>query len=81
MDIAEHRSILLETINDLLSTINKIPCHPKNKLLLYHRYVLCKTSWHFTIADRSKTWVIENLGNKVMDYVRRCFELPKSATL
>ena len=81
MDNVEHRSILLETINDLLCTIDKIPCHPKNKLLLYHRYVLSKISWDLTIPDLSKTWVIENLYNKVADYVRRWFELPISATL
>ena len=81
MDNVEHRSILLETINDLLCTIDKIPCHPKNKLLLYHRYVLSKISWHLTIADLSKTCVIENLDKKVADYVRRRFELPISATL
>ena len=81
MDNVEYRSILLETINDLLCTIDKIPCHPKNKLLLYHRYVLSKIFWILSIADLSKTWVIENLDNKVADYVRRWFELPVSATL
>ena len=81
MDNVEHRSILLETINNLLCTIDKIPCHIKIKLLLYHRYVLSKISWHLTIAELSKTWVIENLDNKVADHVRRWFELPISATL
>ena len=81
MDNAEHISILLETINNLLCTIDKIPCHPKNKLLLYHRYVLSKISWHLTIADLSKMWVIENLDNRVADYVHWWFELPISATL
>ena len=81
MDNVEHRSILLETINNLLCRIDKIPCHPKNKLLLYHRYVLSKISWHLTIADLSKIWVVENLDIKVADYVRRWFELPISATL
>ena len=76
MDNVEHRSILLETINDLLCTIDKILCHPKNKLLLYHDYVLSKISWNLTIVDLSKTWVIENLDNKVADYVRWWFELP-----
>ena len=37
MDNVEHRSILLETINDLLCTIDEIPCHPQNELLLYYR--------------------------------------------
>ena len=70
MDNVEHRPISLETINNLLCAIDKIPCHIKIKLLLYHRYVLSKISWHLAIADLSKTWVIENLDNKVADYVR-----------
>ena len=77
----EHKTILLDTITDLLTKINNTPCHPKNKLLLYHRFVLSKISWHFTIADLSKTWVVENLDNNVGKYVRGWFELPISTTL
>ena len=77
----EHKTILLDTITDLLTKIDNTPCHPKNKLLLYHRFVLSKISWHFTIADLSKTWVVENLDNIVGKYVRGWFELPISATL
>ena len=78
MGNAEHRSILIETINDLLCAIDKIPSQSKNKLLLYHRYVLSKISWHLTIADLSKTWVIENKDNKAEAYVRLWLELPIS---
>ena len=81
MDKVEHRSTLLETISDLLCTIDKIPCHPKNELFLYHRYVLSKISCHLTIADLCKTCIIEHLDNKVADYVHWWFELPISATL
>ena len=63
MDNYEYKSILLETFTDLLNKIDAIPCHPKNKLLLYHRFILSKLSWHLTIADLSKTWVAENLDN------------------
>ena len=47
--------------HDLMSNIDMKPMHPKNKLLLYSRYVLSKLSWHFTVADISKTWIIENI--------------------
>ena len=77
----EHKTILVDTITDLLTKIYNTPCHPKNKLLLYHRFVLSKISWHFTIADLSITWVVENLDNIVGKYVRGWFELPISATL
>ena len=67
----EHRSIILEIIHDLLCTSDKFPCHPKNTLFLYHRYVLSKISLHLTIADLIKTWVVGNLDNKVANYVHR----------
>ena len=47
----------------------------------YHRFVLSKLSWHFTIANLGKTWVVENIDNLVASYLRQWFELPISATL
>ena len=64
----EHKTILLGTIADLLNKIDNTLCHPKNKLLLYHRFVLSKISWHFTVAELSKTWVVENLDYIVGKY-------------
>ena len=81
MDNCEHKSILLDTLSDLLNKIDVIPCHPKNKLLLYHRYVLSKLSWHLPIADLIKTWVVENLDSAVTRYIRKWFELPISASI
>ena len=74
-------STLLSTINDLMIKTDSLPCHPEYKLLLYHRFVLSKLSWHLTTADRRKTWVIDNLGNIVTSYVRKWFELAISATI
>jgi len=34
-----------------------------------------------TIADLSKTWVIDNLDNIITSYVRKWLELPISATI
>ena len=60
MHIIEHKTILLDTINDLLTKIDNIPCHPRNNLLLYYLFVLSKISWHLTIADLSKPLVVRN---------------------
>ena len=81
MDNNDHMSTLLSTIKDLMIKTDSLPCHPKYKLLLYHRFVLSKLSWHLTIADLSKTWVIDNLDNIITSYVRKWLELPISATI
>ena len=61
--------------------IDDLPLHPKNELLVYHRYVLSRVSWHFTVADIPRTWVTENLDNLVSRYIRSWLDLPVSATL
>ena len=81
MTNCSHKERLLSMFPSLLKEIDDLPLHPKNKLLLYHRYVLSKVSWHFTVADLSKTWVIENLDNLVSKYIRQWLDLPISATL
>ena len=76
-----HESELLGILGSLMSDIDMLPSHPKKKLILYHRHVLSKLSWHFTVVDLSKTWVCENLDNKVSKYIRQWLEHPISATL
>ena len=44
-----HKSEIISLIEDLMSIIDSKPLHPKNKLLLYSRFVLSKLSWHFLI--------------------------------
>ena len=40
-------------------------------ILLYHRFAFSKLSWHFSIVDISKTWVVENIDNLVSRYIRQ----------
>ena len=55
--------------------------HAKNKLRLYNNFVLSKISWNLSVADLSKTWVVENLDNLVSKYIRQWLDLPISTTL
>ena len=55
MSNQEHKSKLISLIDELMSAIGLKPLHPKNKVLLYTRYVLSKISWHFTVATVSRT--------------------------
>ena len=76
-----HKSKLTAELHKILSQIDLLPLHPKYKILLYSRYLLSKISWHFTVADLTKTWVSENLDNTVASYIRRWLEFPICGTL
>ena len=76
-----HKEELTSLVNEIMTDIDLRPLHPKNKLLLYSRYVLSKLSWHFTVATLSKTWVTENIGPIVNQYIRKWLEVPISGTL
>ncbi len=73
-----HKTDLITLVNELMTDIDSKPLHPKNKLLLYNRYVLSKLSWHFTVATFSKTWITENIDSVVNKYIRRWLEVPIS---
>ena len=81
MSNEKHKSELTSVIDDVMSSIDLKPLHPKNKLLLYNRFLLSKISWHFTVADLSLTWVKENLDSSVNKYLRKWLEIPISGTL
>ena len=81
MSNAMHKAELLEILGSLMSDIDKLPIHLNSKLLLYQRHVISKISWHLTVTDLSKTWVCENLDNKVSRYICQWLELPISAAL
>ena len=57
MSNQEHKDNLCNTVDELLKDIDSLPLHPRNKLLIYHRYLLSKISWDLTIADTRMTWI------------------------
>ena len=68
-------------LHKILIQIDLLPLHPKYTIYLYSRHLLSKISWHFTVADLTKTWVSENLDNTVASYIRRWLEIPICGTL
>ena len=77
----KHKAELISLINQLMSVIDLKPLHPKNKLLLYSKYVLSKLSWHLTVAPLSKAWITENIDSIVNQYIRKWLNIPVSGTL
>ena len=77
----KHKLQLVSLLTNLIKEIDLMPLHPKNKILIYSRYVLPKLSWHLTIASISKTWISENLDSIFVQYIRKWLELPIFGTL
>ena len=81
MDNQIHMSEVLDLLQDLRRRIDSLSCHLWNNLLIYHQFVLSKLSWHLTIADLSKIWVVQNLDNVVRKCARQWLDRPISSTL
>ncbi len=81
MSDEQHKSELKTLVDELMTNIDSKPLHPKYKILIYSRYVLSKLSWHFTVTNLSKTWVVENIDSIVNSYIRKWLDIPISGTL
>ena len=76
-----HKTELSHLLTSTLNTIDSLPLHPKNKLLLYKRYLLPRISLHLTVCDLSKTWIIQHLDNTVSHCICKWLDLPISSNL
>ena len=81
MSDQEHRNELTSKLKEYLEKIDGLDIHPRNKILIYQKYVLGKISWHLTVSKISVTWIKEHLDNMVSNYMRSWLELPVSGTL
>ena len=77
----QYMSELTSLLQDQMSDNEMKLLHPKIVVLLYSRYVFSKSSWNFTVADISKTWVIENIDSTVNGFIRKWLDIPISGTL
>ena len=76
-----HKTEFSHLVTSTLNTIDSLPLHPKNRLLLYNRYLLSRISWDLTVCDLSKTWIIQHLDNTISHSIRKWLDLPISSTL
>ena len=78
MDNAEDKANIIQLTNDILMKIDSLPLHPRNKILLYSRYLHTKLSWDLTVADINETWTVNNIDNICRQFTRRWLEIPPS---
>ena len=81
MDNAEHKANIKQLTNDIMMKIDSFPLHPRNKILLYSRYLHAKLSWDLTVADIDETWIVNNIDNICRQFIRRWLAIPPSGTL
>ena len=81
MSDQEHKNELSSKLQEYMAKIDSLDIHPRNKMLIYQRYVLGKVSWHLTVTRISATWIKKNLDNVVSNYVRSWMEIPVNGTL
>ena len=81
MSDLKHKENLISTVTEQLSTIDRLPLHPRNKLLLYQCYTLSKISWDMTVTNITSTWMKNNVDNLVSRYIKSWLEIPISGTL
>ena len=62
-----------------IDILDRVPLHPKNKLMILSRYVYSKLRWRLSIYNLTKTWVIQNLDSLIIEYVKRWLSLPQGA--
>ena len=81
MSEKEHKNALTKNLKEMLEKIDSLDVHPKNKMLIYQRYVLSKNQLGPHSTNISITWIKNNLDNMVSNYVRSWLEIPVSGTL
>ena len=81
MDNKKHKEELTEIVTHIMNRVDSLPLHPKNRIMLYSRYLMSELSWHLTIADIEQTWVINQLDSLAHSYLRRWLEIPANGSL
>ena len=76
-----HKENLLTKINEYMQKIDFLDIHPRNKILVYQKYILSKISWDLTVTNITDTWAKEKLDSVVNKYLRSWLEIPISGTL
>ena len=62
---------LEDKVTNYLSNTDKLPLHPRYKIMILTRYVFSKLRWALTVYEFPLTWLKQNLDSSVLYYVRR----------
>ena len=82
MGTDEIRNELQEELSSYLDKVDKLPLHPKNKLLIINKFVYNKLRWRLSVYHLSESWATKSLdAGKVIHYVKRWLHFHQGANL
>ena len=81
MGTDEIRNELKEELTSYLDKVDKLPLHPKNKLLIINKFVYNKLRWRLSVYHLSESWATKSLDGKVIHYVKRWLHFHQGANL
>ena len=81
MGTDEIRNELEEELTSYLDKVDKLPLHPKNKLLIINKFVYNKLRWRLSVYHLSESWATKSLDGKVIHYVKRWLHFHQGANL
>ena len=70
---------LCDGLKSYLQITDKLNLHPASKIKIINEYIYSKLRWWLTIYNFSETWVVQNLDNSVLYFVRKWLNLQPSA--
>ena len=71
-------AFLCDDLKSYLQTTDKLNLHPASKIEIINEYIYSKLRWLLTIYNFSETWVVQNLENLVLYFVRKWLNLQPS---
>ena len=79
MDTGPVEVSLCDDLKSYFQITDKLNLHPASKIKIINEYIYSKLRWRLTIYMFSETWVVQNLDNLVLYFVRKWLNLQPSA--
>ena len=79
LNIENIKTELIDIVTKYITSIDKLPLKPLNKIAIIQRYVFSKLRWQFSIYSFTETWVNENIDNIINKFLRKWLQLPVSS--
>ena len=72
---------LCDELKSYLQISEKLNLHPASKIKTINEYIYSKLRWRLTIYNFSETWVVQNLDNLELYFVRKWLNLQPNANI